>query len=185
MMFDGNRPIVQQRLRYIYRFEKDLHNGGLDCSGFVRFSFRDACQIDCRTRLTNSSTISARHGQVWDATSNWAPTTLQPGDLIFYAGPDNLPRESQSPRDGLLRTRIMAGAQSKGRQLNELFPVSVIIIRGASTEGIVAIGRAFIGHRQVLCLRPLKRDSGTGPNEWMPPIRNRPSLISAAAPSLT
>src|SRR5882762_8503101 len=73
--------LVHDHLIYVYGSE-DLRNGGLDCSGFTQVVFREAYGVELPNEADKQLAYLREHGQVWDSTSDWAKTTLQPGDLI-------------------------------------------------------------------------------------------------------
>jgi cell wall-associated NlpC family hydrolase len=143
--------LVSQHLSYIYGSE-DLRNGGLDCSGFVQIVFRDSCGIELPNEADKQLEYCREHGQVWDSTSAWTPETLQPGDLIFFAGPYDLPRTSR-----VVHVMIycgydtMMGAQALGRREDGIIGgVGEYFFNPRFPSGILGeSGERFIGHRRV------------------------------------
>ncbi len=108
--------IAHEHLLYIYGSE-DLSHGGLDCSGFVQVVYREATGIELPNEADKQLAYLRDHGQVWDATSSWTSDLLQPGDLIFFAGPKPLPRLSQVSHVMMYcGHNTMVGAQGRGRQ---------------------------------------------------------------------
>lgn len=144
--------LVHQHLSYIYGSE-DLRNGGLDCSGFVQVVFHDACKVDLPNEADKQLDYLRAHGQVWDSTAVWTPATLQPGDLIFYAGPYDLPRTSRISHVMMYCGHgIMAGSQGAGRRLDGggSAGVGYYAFWPRPPKGIFGeSGDRFIGHRQV------------------------------------
>lgn len=109
--------LARQHLQYIYGSE-DISRGGLDCSGFVRTVFHQAYGVDLPDEAGKQLSYLQEHGIVWDASSNWTPDQLQPGDLIFWAGPIVLPRPSQICHVMIYAApNLIVGAQGKGKQL--------------------------------------------------------------------
>jgi hypothetical protein len=143
--------LAHQNLPYLYGSD-DLRKGGLDCSGFVQLVFRKSCGIDLPNEADKQLDYCRAHGQVWDATSGWTPETLQPGDLIFFAGPYDLPRESR-----IIHVMIyggqetMMGAQGIGRQVDGVLGgVGDYYFHPRIPNGILGeSGERFIGHRRV------------------------------------
>lgn len=144
--------LAHQHLNYIYG-SGDPGKGGLDCSGFVRLVFREAYGIELPDEADKQLGYCREHGQVWDATSGWTPAVLQPGDLIFFAGPDALPRSSDVEHVMIYcGGNTMAGAQGKGRQQEGAFlgGVGLYYFRVHYPGGIWGEpGDRFIGHRRV------------------------------------
>jgi hypothetical protein len=150
--------LVQQRLKYIYGSE-DLAKGGLDCSGFVQIVFRAASGVDLPNEADKQLAFLREHGEVWDSTSGWTPLTLQPGDLIFFAGPYELPRSSLISHVMIYcGHNIMVGAQGHGRRIDGLFsgvgyyPFPLREPKGIWGES----GERFVGNRRVFAYGRLK-----------------------------
>jgi cell wall-associated NlpC family hydrolase len=77
---------------------------------------------------------------------------LQPGDLIFYAGPEALPRQSLVSHVMMYcGNGIAVGAQGKGRQLDGTNTgVGYYPFRLRAPQGIFGeSGTRFLGHRKV------------------------------------
>ena len=143
--------LIQQHLTYIYGSE-DLHKGGLDCSGFIQIVFHDSCGIDLPNEADKQLDYCREYGQVWDSTSGWTPATLQPGDLIFFAGPDLLPRTSLVSHVMIYCGHaVMAGAQGKGQQIDgSVSGVGYYPFGIRSPQGVLGeSGTRFIGHRRI------------------------------------
>ena len=143
--------LVNQRLSYIYGSE-DPHNGGLDCSGFVQIVFRESCGIELPNEADKQLDYCRQHGQVWDSTSGWTPETLKPGDLIFFAGPYDLPRESRIVHVMMYcGYDTMMGAQMLGRREDGVIGgVGEYFFNPRSPSGVFGeSGERFIGHRRV------------------------------------
>jgi len=158
--------LASQHLAYIYGSE-DLRNGGLDCSGFVQVVFREAYGIELPNEADKQLDYCREHGQVWDSTSGWTPETLQPGDLIFFAGPYDLPRESR-----VIHVMVycghdtMAGAQALGRQEDgAIGGVGEYYFKPHYPSGILGeSGERFIGHRRVFAYgRVFPAPTSSGP----------------------
>ena len=143
--------LAHQHLAYIYG-SGDLHAGGLDCSGFVQVVFREACGIELPDEADKQLDYCRQHGHLWDATSEWTPDTLRPGDLIFFAGPYDLPRESRVVHvmmyDG---GNTMVGAQGLGRQKDgTIGGVGSYFFHPNYPDGVFGeSGERFIGHRRI------------------------------------
>lgn len=151
--------LTRQHLAYIYGSD-DIASGGLDCSGFVRVVFRQSYGIDLPDEADKQLDYCRKHGQVWDSKSGWTPTTLQPGDLIFFAGPDQRPRESMVTHVMIYcGHNTMAGAQHKDIQLNGTYGgVGNYLFRPHYPSGIFGeSGERFIGHRHVFAYARLTR----------------------------
>ncbi|HEY0257754.1 MAG TPA: NlpC/P60 family protein [Candidatus Methylacidiphilales bacterium] len=143
--------LVHQHLSYVYGSE-DLHNGGLDCSGFTQVVFREAYGVELPDEADKQLAYLHEHGQVWDSASGWTKETLQPGDLIFYAGPYQLSRTSLISHVMMYCGHgVMAGAQGKGRRIDggssgvgyyAFWPHAPAGIWGES-------GERFLNHRQI------------------------------------
>ena len=143
--------LASQHLPYIYGSE-DLHNGGLDCSGFVQVIFRESSGIELPNEADKQLDYCRQHGQVWDSTSGWTLETLKPGDLIFFAGPYDLPRESRVIHVMVYcGNNTMAGAQALGRQEDgALGGVGEYYFKPRLPSGVMGeAGDRFIGHRRV------------------------------------
>jgi hypothetical protein len=143
--------LVRLHLPYVYGSE-DLRNGGLDCSGFVQIVFRETCGIELPNEADKQLDYCRQHGHVWDATSDWTPETLQPGDLIFFAGPYDLPRESRVTHVMVYcGNDTMAGAQGEGHQENGVFGgVGYYYFHPHYPKGMLGeSGERFIGHRHI------------------------------------
>jgi len=143
--------LVHQHLSYVYGSE-DLHNGGLDCSGFTQVVFREAAGIELPNEADKQLVYIREHGQVWDSTSGWTAATLQPGDLIFYAGPYQLPRASLISHVMMYCGHgVMVGAQGKGRQIDGAYSgVGYYRFWPHAPAGILGeSGERFLNHRQV------------------------------------
>jgi len=167
--------LARQHLSYLYG-SGDLRNGGLDCSGFVQIVFREGRGVDLPNEADKQLDYVRAHGQVWDSTSAWTPALLQPGDLIFYAGPDPLPRASLVSHVMIYCGEdIMAGAQGKGRQLDGLFSgVGYYYFRPQFPSGILGeSGERFVGHRRVFAYGRLNS---------APPTVTHESVASMPAP---
>lgn len=173
--------IARQHLRYIYGSE-DLRNGGLDCSGFVQVVFREACGINLPDEADKQLDYVRAHGRVWDANSDWSPAALRPGDLIFFAGPDPLPRASLVTHVMIYcGHNTMAGAQGKGRQEDGVYSgIGYYYFRPRLPDGIVGeSGERFVGHRRVFAYGRLNE------TPVQAPIATKPPNASTAAASVT
>jgi hypothetical protein len=158
--------LVHQHLTYVYGSE-DLHNGGLDCSGFTQVVFREACGVELPNEADKQLAYLREHGQVWDSSSGWTKATLQPGDLIFYAGPYQLPRASLISHVMIYCGHgVIAGAQGKGRRIDggysgvgyyPFWPHAPVGIWGES-------GERFINHRQIFAYGRLNAAPGHAPH---------------------
>jgi hypothetical protein len=158
--------LAERHMTYVYG-SSDLDRGGLDCSGFVQLVFRQACGIDLPDEADKQLAWCREHGQVWDANSNWSPPILQPGDLIFYAGPEALPRESLVSHVMIYcGNGIAVGAQGTGRQLDgSLAGVGYYPFRVRAPRGVIGEpGTRFLGHRQVFAYGRLLLPPGTTAN---------------------
>ena len=143
--------LVHQHLTYVYGSE-DLRNGGLDCSGFVQIVFREAYGVELPGEADKQLAYLREHGQVWDSTSNWTKTMLQPGDLIFYAGPYQLPRTSLISHVMMYCGHdIIAGAQGAGRRIDGVYSgVGYYPFWPHSPAGIWGeTGERFLNHRRI------------------------------------
>jgi len=143
--------LIHQHLSYIYGSE-DLHNGGLDCSGFVQVVFRESCGVELPNEADKQLDYLRTHGQVWDSTSKWTEATLQPGDLIFYAGPYELSRTSRISHVMMYCGHgVMAGSQGAGRRLDGTYAgVGYYAFWPHPPKGILGeSGDRFLGHRQI------------------------------------
>jgi hypothetical protein len=172
--------IAAQHLRYVYG-SNDPSAGGLDCSGFVQVVFRQACGLDLPAEADQQLLYCRQHGQVWDAASGWKPDELRPGDLIFYAGPDALPRASQVSHVMIYCGQgISVGAQGLGRQLTgDTGGVGYFRFHVRTPKGIVGeSGDRFIGHRAVFAYARL-----TPAPEQVAPLP--PSLMAILLPPLS
>jgi len=159
--------LVHQHLSYVYGSE-DLSKGGLDCSGFVQIAFRQAYGVELPDEADKQFEYLRQHGQVWDSTSGWAKTTLQPGDLIFYAGPDQLPRTSLISHVMMYCGHgMMVGSQGKGKRLDgsyggvgyyHFWPHAPVGIFGES-------GERFLGHRRLFAYGRLNVAQAPGVHE--------------------
>jgi len=141
------------RLHLVYLYgSDDLGKGGLDCSGFTQTVFRESNGLNLPDEADQQLAYCREHGQVWDSASGWTPATLQPGDLIFFAGPDPSPRTSLVTHVMIYcGGGLMAGAQGKGRQIDGTlagvgyYPFGLHYPQGILGES----GERFIGHRRV------------------------------------
>ncbi len=143
--------LAHQHLGYIYGSE-DPARGGLDCSGFVKYVIHEASGIELPDEADRQLEYCRDHGQVWDATSNWTPATLQPGDLIFFAGPQPLARNSLICHVMIYcGNHVMVGAQGEGRQMDgTMGGVGFYPIPDRPPTGILGeSGERFIGHRRI------------------------------------
>ncbi len=150
--------LAHQHLAYVYGSD-DLHNGGLDCSGFVQMVFHESYGIELPNEADKQLDYCRAHGQVWDSTSGWTPETLQPGDLIFFAGPYDLPRESRIVHVMIYTGHnTMTGAQGMGRQEDGIMGgVGEYYFHPHYPNGIFGeSGDRFIGHRRVFAYGRLK-----------------------------
>ncbi len=155
--------LVEQHLSYIYGSD-DLKTGGLDCSGFVRTVYHDSCGIDLPTEADKQLDYCRDHGQVWYSTSAWTPATLQPGDLIFFAGPYPLPRASQVQHVMIYCGHgVMAGAQGKGRRIDRIGSgVGYYSFLPHAPAGVPGeSGDRFINHRHVFAYGRLNVPAST------------------------
>jgi hypothetical protein len=150
--------LVQQHLTYLYGSE-NLARGGLDCSGFVQIVFREAGGVDLPNEADKQLAFLREHGEVWDSTSGWTVATLQPGDLIFFAGPYELPRSSLISHVMIYcGHNIMVGAQGHGRRIDGLisgvgyYPFPIREPKGIWGES----GERFVGNRRVFAYGRLK-----------------------------
>jgi hypothetical protein len=97
----------------------DPAKGGLDCSGFVQVVFRRAYGVELPDEAGKQYLYLREHGKVWDATTNWTPADLKPGDLIFWSGTH--PTKRPSPITHVMvyiGDNKMVGSQNAGRRLN-------------------------------------------------------------------
>jgi cell wall-associated NlpC family hydrolase len=178
--------LAHQHLSYIYG-SGDLNKGGLDCSGFVQVVFREAYGLELPDEADKQLGYCREHGQVWDATSGWTPATLRPGDLIFFAGPDVLPRSSDVEHVMIYcGGNIMAGAQGKGIQMDKVSGgVGLYYFRPHYPGGVWGeAGDRFFGHRRVFAygrLTPGQTPTGLMVAEQKP----APAPKSAIAPTPT
>jgi len=143
--------LARQHLSYVYGSDEP-GKGGFDCSGFVEFVFQKACGIDLPNQADLQLDYCRTHGQVWDATSTWTPATLQPGDLIFFAGPQPSPRTSEVTHVMLYcGNNVMVGAQTEGWQVDGSHAgVGYYKIPNRYPVGILGeSGERFIGHRRI------------------------------------
>jgi len=143
--------LARQHLSYIYGSE-DLHKGGLDCSGFVQIIFRESCGVELPDEADKQLEYIRVHGQVWDSTSHWTAATLQPGDLIFYAGPYDYSRISRITHVMVYCGHgTMVGAQGAGRRIDgDYSGVGYYPFSPRQPKGILGeTGDRFLGHRQV------------------------------------
>jgi cell wall-associated NlpC family hydrolase len=97
----------------------DPQQGGLDCSGFVRYVFQQAYGVTLPDEAGLQYEYLRQHGQVWDlSTRVWSPKDLQPGDLVFYSG--TCPSKRLSPVTHVMmyvgQDRVV-GAQNMGHRL--------------------------------------------------------------------
>ena len=169
--------LVHQHLTYIYGSE-DLGNGGIDCSAFVRIVFREACGVELPDQADKQLDYLRAHGQVWDSTSAWTQFTLQPGDLIFYSGPYDIPRVSRISHVMMYCGHgIMAGSQGAGRRLDGVYsgvgyypfwPHPPLGILGES-------GDRFLGRRQVFAYGRLNAVQGKAPHDLVASASAKPS----------
>ena len=168
--------LVRQNLMYVYGSD-DLHNGGLDCSGFTQTVFREACGIELPDEADKQLTYCREHGEVWDSKSDWLPVTLRPGDLVFYAGPRDIPRTSRISHVMIYCGRgIVVGAQVEGKRLDGqragvgYYSFGVHFPCGVLGES----GERFIGHLKIFAYGRLS----------LIPIATPPALIvSRPAPA--
>jgi hypothetical protein len=182
--------LVHQHLTYVYGSE-DLRNGGLDCSGFVQVVFREAYGVELPNEADKQLAYLREHGQVWDSTSGWTKATLQPGDLIFYAGPYRLPRTSLISHVMIYCGHgVMAGAQGKGRRIDggysgvgyySFWPHAPAGVWGES-------GERFVNHRQIFAYGRSNAVPGQAPHGSMvaiptpgAPVIPRPGAATASA----
>lgn len=162
--------LARQHLPYVYG-SGDLRNGGLDCSGFVQIVFRESYGIELPDEADKQLEYCREHGQVWDATSGWTPGTLQPGDLIFTAGPEARPRTSLVTHVMIYcGHNTMAGAQGRGRQLDGTFSgVGYYFFGTHYPDGVLGeSGARFIGHRRVFAYGRLRTSIGQITHETKP-----------------
>jgi len=179
--------LVHQHLVYIYGSE-DIHNGGLDCSGFIQIVFHDACGVDLPNEADKQLDYLREHGQVWDSTSNWTPATLQPGDLIFYAGPYDLPRTSRISHVMMYCGHgVMVGSQGAGRRLDgAMSGVGYYPFRPRPPQGISGeSGDRFLGHRQVFAYGRLGAVSSPAVPQAIIASAPAPATPSITAPDIT
>jgi len=159
--------LVHQHLTYVYGSE-DLHNGGLDCSGFIQIVFREANGVELPNEADKQLDYLRQHGQIWDSTSGWTSATLQPGDLIFYAGPDQLPRTSLISHVMMYcGHNTIVGAQGKGRQLDGTYGgVGYYHFWPHSPAGIFGeSGERFLNHRKIFAYGRLNVVPGSNTHE--------------------
>ncbi len=167
--------LAQQHLAYVYGSE-DLHKGGLDCSGFVQVVFREAYGVELPDEADKQLDYLRQHGQVWDSTSDWKPSTLQPGDLVFYAGPNQLPRTSLISHVMMYCGHdVVVGAQGKGRQLDGAYSgVGYYHFWPNRPAGVLGeSGERFLNHFHVFAYGRLNAVQGQG---------NHPPMISTPTP---
>lgn len=180
--------IVRQHLRYIYGSE-DMSKGGLDCSGFVQVVFREAAGAVLPDEADKQLAYVREHGQVWDSTSGWTPGTLQPGDLIFFAGPYDLPRASRISHVMIYcGNGVMAGAQGGGRQIGGgISGVGYYRFPMRHPAGVWGeSGERFIGHRKVFAYGRLSGVKAKAPVVLQPVMAGTNATVtpSGAVPGL-
>lgn len=159
-------------LRYAYG-ANDPAQGGLDCSAFTRIVFRQARGAELPDQADRQFEYCRRHGQVWDARSDWTPATLRPGDLIFYAGPERNGRVSMISHVMIYCGEgIMAGAQGRGRRLDGIEGgVGYYRFHIRRPKGVIGeSGERFLGRRSLFAY-------GRLPGPDLP----APSLLAARA----
>ncbi len=150
-----------------YRYgSADPRDGGFDCSGFVQMVFREGAAIELPDEADKQLAYCRGNGQVWDASSAWTPETLQPGDLIFFAGPEPRARTSQVSHVMIYcGHNIMVGAQTQGRQLNGASAgVGYYYHPFRRPYGVPGeSGDRFVGQGRVFAYARLKTVAGTLP----------------------
>jgi hypothetical protein len=179
--------LVHQHLTYVYGSE-DIRKGGLDCSGFIQIVFRDAYGVDMPNEADKQLAYLRVHGRVWDSTSGWTKDTLQPGDLIFYAGPYPLPRASLVSHVMMYcGNGIMAGSQGEGRRLDGGYSgVGYYHFRPHSPSGILdESGERFLNHRKIFAYGRLSAAPDHAPPESIVSIPTpvAPGFTGSAAAS--
>jgi len=168
--------LARQHLPYIYG-SGDVRSGGLDCSGFIQIVFRESCGIELPNEADKQLDYCRLHGQVWDATSAWTPAMLQPGDMIFFAGPYDLPRESRVTHVMIYCGHdTMAGAQGEGHQEDgTLGGVGYYYFYPRFPNGILGeSGERFIGHRRVFAYARVNDAQAPVPHEAMASLQKLP-----------
>jgi hypothetical protein len=159
--------IVQQHLVYLYG-SNDPRSGGLDCSGFVQVLFRQAYGIELPDEADQQLEYVREHGQVWDSTSGWTKATLQPGDLIFYAGPDADSRISLVSHVMIYCGHgISVGSQGIGKRLDGVTSgVGYYHFYVRRPKGVLGeSGERFVGHRQVFAYGRLNHPPASVPQD--------------------
>jgi len=163
-------------LPYAYG-SQDPRDGGLDCSGFVQMVFRESAGIDLPDEADKQLEYCHANGQVWDASSAWTPAILQPGDLVFFVGPEPHPRTSQVSHVMIYcGNNIMVGAQSLGQQLDGT-PAGVGYYYLPSRKPVGLLGESgerLLGHRLVFAYARLKASVGALP----------PAILAALQPAV-
>lgn len=84
VLYEADR-LARMGLRYQWGSANPAR-GGLDCSGFVMAIYKKVYGVDLPDESNKQWEWMKTRGRVWDATSNWTPGMLQPGDLVFYSG---------------------------------------------------------------------------------------------------
>lgn len=143
--------MVQAHLRYVYGSE-DPESGGIDCSGFTRLVFLQAAGIDLPDQADRQLQFCREHGRVWDATSHWTAADLQPGDLVFFAGPKAIPRLSNISHVMIYCGHgSIVGSQGKGHRIDgEIGGAGYYHFHVRPPQGLPGEpGDRFVGHRRV------------------------------------
>jgi hypothetical protein len=143
--------LARKHLVYVYGSD-DPRQGGLDCSGFVKLVFREGCGMELPDEADQQLAYCRAHGQAWDSTSGWTPATLQPGDLIFFAGPKATARVSEVSHVMIYcGNNVMVGAQAEGWQVDGTHAgVGYYPIPFRAPLGIFGeVGDRYIGYRRV------------------------------------
>lgn len=113
----------QRGLPYLWG-ATDPQQGGLDCSGFIRYVYQQTYGLTLPDEAGLQYEYLRQHGQVWDqSTGPWSPKELQPGDLVFYSG--SYPCTRPSPITHVMMYAgfgRVVGAQNMGRRLNRSEP---------------------------------------------------------------
>lgn len=116
------RQLASENLPYKYG-ATDPKQGGLDCSGFVRWVFNKSHGIELPDEAGLQLEYFRKHGRVWDAKSGWTPADLRPGDLIFWTGTYPVRRKSPVTHVMIYHGQgVMSGAQSIGSRINARGP---------------------------------------------------------------
>lgn len=112
------KALADTALPYVYG-SGDVARGGLDCSGFVQVVFRQAYGVELPDEAGKQYLYLREHGKVWDATTGWKPSDLQPGDLIFWSGTHPLNRPSPISHVMIyIGDKTMVGSQNAGKRIN-------------------------------------------------------------------